>query len=96
MVWCGYAQTGKNPLFSGAFWGYIKSLEEEKGTHITNLENFIYSTVHMLINLDNFVFRDFLSVLLHLGDNGFSLKINEKGQSFQIKIDEKVGRRIKY
>jgi hypothetical protein len=33
-------KTGKNPLFLGTFWGFLKSSEEEKGPQITNLEKF--------------------------------------------------------
>jgi hypothetical protein len=40
MIWCGYAKTGKNPLFPFALWGFLESSEEKK-PQITNLEKII-------------------------------------------------------
>jgi hypothetical protein len=39
LVW-GYSNR-QNPLFSGTFWGFLKSSEEEKGPQITNPKKFI-------------------------------------------------------
>jgi hypothetical protein len=52
-IWNGDAKTSQNPLFHatfGEFWGFSK----EKGPQITKLENFIYYTFYILINLGKF------------------------------------------
>jgi hypothetical protein len=35
------SKTGQKPLFLDTFWGFLKSLEEEKGPQITNPEKII-------------------------------------------------------
>jgi len=40
-VWSGDIEIGENSLFPGTFGGFLKSLEGEKGPHITNREKII-------------------------------------------------------
>jgi hypothetical protein len=94
-VWSGNVEIGKNPLFPGVLWGFLKTSEEEKGPQITYPENFIYSTFYLLINPDNFVLRGFFPVLLHLGDSHFwpkilSLEEMQKGQIDKSRLMQKL------
>jgi hypothetical protein len=49
------AKTSQNPLFGDTFWRFKGSSKVEKGPHIKNMENSIYSTAYLLKNTYNFV-----------------------------------------
>jgi len=57
------------------FLGIFKFFEGGKRPQITNLEKNIYSTFYLLKKPNNFPFKNFSLVLLHLGDNQFWLEI---------------------